>query len=138
MENNGRPTEGFPDRPGQASIAIIEDNVEIVELYLMLVKSLGMRVSFVAYDGDAGVKAFMAADSRPDVVLIDHRMPIKNGLAAMKDILALQPAIRFVFVSADMDMRDEAMAAGASVVLTKPVSMKEIAEALNEALTHGS
>jgi two-component system chemotaxis response regulator CheY len=138
MENNSGSQTGFSDNSGQASIAIIEDNVEIVELYLMLVKSLGMRVSFVAYDGDAGVKAFTAAASRPDVVLIDHRMPIKNGLAAMKDILALQPTIRFVFVSADVDMRDEAMAAGASVVLTKPVSMKEIADALNEALTHDS
>ncbi|HEY3273561.1 MAG TPA: response regulator [Methanocella sp.] len=138
MENNSGPQACSPATPGQASVGIIEDNVEIVELYLMLVKSLGMRVSFVAYDGDAGVKAFMAADSRPDVVLIDHRMPIKNGLAAMKEMLALQPTIRFVFISADVDMKKEAMAAGARVFLSKPSGIKEITDALNEALAHDS
>ena len=116
MKNNVGSHAGFPDSPGQASVAIIEDNVEIVELYVMLVKSLDMQVSFVACDGDAGVKAFRAAARPPDIVLIDHRMPIKNGLEAMREILSLQPAARFVFVSADEGMKDEVIAAGAQGV----------------------
>jgi two-component system, chemotaxis family, chemotaxis protein CheY len=117
-----------------ASIAIIEDNVEIVELYVMLIKSRGMQVSFVAGDGDAGIKAFRAAARPPDLVLIDHRMPIKNGLDAMKEILAGEPAARFIFVSADEGMKAEAIAAGAKAFLTKPASMRDIADALTKAL----
>jgi two-component system chemotaxis response regulator CheY len=134
MENNGRATEGFPKKPCEASIAIIEDNVEIARLYVMLIKSMGMRVGFVACDGDAGVKAFRAAARPPDVVLIDHRMPIKNGLDAMREILLFYPAARFIFVSADEDTKAEAIAAGAKVFLTKPASMREIADALTKAL----
>jgi CheY-like chemotaxis protein len=134
MENNGESGPCFQGRPGQASIAIIEDNAEIVELYVMLAKALDMRVSFIACDGDVGVKAFREAASPPDVVLIDHRMPIKNGLEAMREMLALQPGVRFVFVSADEGMKAEAMAAGATAFLTKPASLKEISDAIMKAL----
>lgn len=126
---------GSLDISGRPSVAIIEDNVEIARLYVMLIKSLGMQVSFVAGDGDAGVKAFRASARPPDVVLIDHRMPIKNGLDAMREIRLFYPAARFVFVSADMDVKAEAIAAGARVFLTKPAGMREIADALTKALT---
>jgi DNA-binding response OmpR family regulator len=134
MENNGESQAGFLDGPGQASVAIIEDNVEIVELYVMLIKARGMRVCFVAHDGDAGVKAFKAAASPPDIVLIDHRMPIKSGLATMREIRALHPVARFIFISADEDLKDVAIAAGACVFLTKPVSLKEISDAMKNTL----
>jgi two-component system, chemotaxis family, chemotaxis protein CheY len=135
MGNNGRATEGFPEEPCEASVAIIEDNVEIARLYVMLIKSMGMQVSFVAGDGDAGVKAFRAAARPPDILLVDHRMPIKNGLEAMREILSLQPAARFVFVSADEDMKSAAIAAGAKVFLAKPACMRDIADALKKALS---
>jgi two-component system chemotaxis response regulator CheY len=134
MENSGGSQSGFPERRGQASIAIIEDNLEIVQLYVMLLETLGMPVSFIAHDGDAGVKAFKAAASLPDIVLIDHRMPIKNGLEAMREMLALQPTARFIFISADEGMKTEAMAAGANAFLTKPASLREIADAIMKLL----
>ena len=115
-------------------MAIVEDNVEITRLYSLLIASLGLQLSFVACDGDAGVKAFREAARQPDVVLIDHRMPIKSGLEAMKEMRALGPATRFIFVSADADVKDEALAAGARAFLAKPASVKEIADALADVL----
>jgi two-component system, chemotaxis family, chemotaxis protein CheY len=134
MGNYGEPLACSPGRRGEATVAIIEDNVEIARLYVMLIKSLGLQVSFVAGDGDAGVKAFKAAACQPDVVLIDHRMPIKNGLDAMKEIRALQPAARFIFISADEGMKPEVIAAGAAAFLTKPATVREITDALTKAL----
>jgi DNA-binding NarL/FixJ family response regulator len=103
----------------------------------MLVKAQGMRVSFIAHDGDAGVKAFKAAAILPDIVLIDHRMPIKSGLEAMREMLTLQPAVHFIVVSADEGLKDEAIAAGARAFLTKPASLKEISDAMKKALATG-
>jgi DNA-binding response OmpR family regulator len=134
MENNGGHQPGFPDSPGQASIAIIEDNVEIVELYVMLVKILGMHISFIAYDGDAGVKAFRTAARPPDIILIDHRMPIKSGMETMRDIRALHPASRFIFISADESMKADVIMAGAKAFLTKPANMKEISDTILQVL----
>jgi DNA-binding response OmpR family regulator len=134
MEKNGVPQPGFPDSPGQARIAIIEDNVEIVELYVMLIKMMGMEVSFIAYDGDAGVKAFRAAAHPPDIVLIDHRMPIKSGLEAMREIRSQDTSARIIFVSADEGMKAEVMAAGANAFLTKPAGMKEINDTIMQVL----
>lgn len=134
MANDEGSQAGFPDVAGSASVAIIEDNVEIARLYVMLIKSMGMQVSFVAGDGDAGVKAFRAAARPPDVVLIDHRMPIRNGLDAMREILLFYPEARFVFVSADEGMKAAVIAAGAKAFLTKPAGMREIADALLKTL----
>jgi DNA-binding NtrC family response regulator len=134
MGTNGKPEPWPSDRPEQAEIAIIEDNLEIAELYVMLVQALGMGICFVAHDGDEAVKAFMKAADGPDVVLIDHRMPIKSGLQAMKEMLACRPGSKFIFISADEGMKAETMAAGAAAFLTKPVGLKEIEGAIKEAL----
>lgn len=134
MGNSRGSQPGFPARPEKASVAIIEDNVEIAELYVMLTRAEGMRVCFVAHDGDAGVKAFKAEAVPPDIVLIDHRMPLKSGLEAMREMRAWHPGARFIFVSADEGQKVEAMATGASAFLTKPASLKEISDAMKKAL----
>ena len=127
----------MPARPGQVSVAIIEDNVEIAELYAMIVESCGMHLCFKAHDGEAGIRAFRAAAITPDIVLIDHRMPVKSGLQAMVEIRAMRPEVRFIFISADEGMKNEALAAGALVFLTKPVGLGEIIEAITIVLPRG-
>ncbi len=124
------PVRGGMDRPEPACVAIIEDNREVVDLYAMLVRSRGMRVGFVARDGAEAVRAFAAAQRLPDVLIIDHRMPAKSGLEAMREMLALRPEARFVFISADADTRAEALAAGAKAFVQKPASINEIAETI--------
>jgi DNA-binding response OmpR family regulator len=133
MESDGGP-EPVPERPGQVRVAIIEDNVEIAELYAMKVKSCGMYLCFKAHDGEAGVKAFSAAAIPPDIVLIDHRMPVKSGLQAMREIKAMRPEVRFIFISADENRKNEALVAGASVFLTKPVGLMEIEAAMKKVM----
>jgi CheY-like chemotaxis protein len=135
MGTNGKPEPGPSDGQGQAGVAIIEDNLEIAELYVMLVQALELRICFVAHDGDEAVKAFTVAADRPDVVLIDHRMPIMSGLQAMKEMLACGNGSKFIFISADEGMKAEALAAGATAFLTKPAGLKEIEAAIKEALT---
>jgi len=115
-------------------VAIIEDNADIADLYIMLVQARGMRVCFLAGDGVEAVEAFRHAEKMPDLILIDHRMPIKSGLAAMREILAIDPAARFIFISADEGIRDEAMAAGAKAFLRKPATVKEILDAMDHVL----
>lgn len=135
MEPDGELDYRPASRQRQASVGIIEDNVELADLYVMLARTLGLRVAFVAHDGGTGVKAFAtAAAEPPDVVLIDHRMPVMSGLDAMKEIRALRPSVRFIFISADEGMRDEIMAAGATAFVTKPASVRDIVAAIERVL----
>ena len=124
-------------KDGQVFVAIIEDNRDIAALYVTLIEMQGLHLSFIANNGIESVKAFKNAPKAPDVILIDHRMPLMSGMEAMKEILTISPSARFIFISADESMKQEALAAGAKAFLRKPASRKEIIETISRVLHAG-
>jgi len=72
------------------------------------------------------------AELRPDVILMDVRMPVLDGLQATRQIAAVDDAPR-VLVLTTFDLDDyvyEALRAGASGFLLKDASAGELAEAV--------
>jgi CheY-like chemotaxis protein len=109
----------------QNRVAIVEDERDLVEVYVRLCALKGLQVSFIAYNGCEAVYMFSGCDI-PDVILIDHRMPSMTGLEAMRKMLDINPCAKFVFLSADEEVKPEAMKAGARAFLKKPASLMEI------------
>jgi two-component system chemotaxis response regulator CheY len=72
----------------------------------------------------------------PDVVLLDITMPGMNGLAAMQEILALDPRARVLICSAigQQSMIVEAIKAGARDFIVKPFKPERRAAAIARAL----
>ena len=68
---------------------------------------------------------------RPEVVILDERMPRMSGVDACKRIRSDDPDIAVIFVSADSTVETAALAAGASYFFTKPVSISQLAEAID-------
>lgn len=69
-----------------AKIAIIEDDMAIVQMYRMKFESLGYEVQ-TAGDGEAGVE--LVKNFRPDIVLLDLMMPKMTGDEALTEIRKL-------------------------------------------------
>ncbi|HTY90806.1 MAG TPA: response regulator [Methanocella sp.] len=115
------------------TVAIIEDEKDIVDLYSKICESMGLKVSFVAYDGLEGLETFKNSFC-PDVILIDHRMPAMTGLEAMRAMLDVEPEARFVFLSASQEVQDDALEAGARAFLMKPALMAEIKNTISRVL----
>ncbi len=134
MTNELQSAPCLPVRLESALVAIVEDNEDIADLYTILVKTMGMRICFRARDGVEAVNAFRHGETKPDLLLVDHRMPAMSGLDAMKEILAIDPSARFIFISADEGVRAEAMAAGAKAFLRKPASTTEICKVIHSVL----
>lgn len=70
-----------------------------------------------------------------DVILMDYRMPGVDGLAAIRSIRARSDAkarLPIIMVTADdgLGLRAEALAAGASDLLHKPVQMQSLFDAI--------
>ena len=94
--------------------------------------------------GDAadGVQALAAVEEvRPDVVLMDVRMPVLDGLAATRRIRAELPAHdqpRIVAFSADAVASDQAVLLGAGMddYVSKPVKLATIEGVLRQAAAH--
>jgi DNA-binding NarL/FixJ family response regulator len=77
----------------------------------------------------------LAESLRPDVILMDLRMPDVDGVTATERILAASPSIRIVVVTtyeSDADIL-RAVEAGAAGYLLKDASRLELADAVRDA-----
>jgi two-component system, sensor histidine kinase len=91
-----------------------------------------------------GQEAVEAASTRPfDIILMDIKMPVMDGMAATRAIRALPGAAGMVPVlalTANADPRDEALyrAAGMTGVAQKPIQPDALLDAIRRALGSGS
>lgn len=74
-----------------------------------------------AINGEEALEIYKNFQNSPDIILMDHRMPLKDGLETTKEILAINPHCKIVFVSADYSIRDRALEVGAIDFLEKPI-----------------
>ena len=73
------------------SVAIVDDEKDLVRTYELLFKRRHIPLAFAAYDGHSALDKFNNAVEKPGVVVIDYRLPDMDGLDLMKEVLAIRP-----------------------------------------------
>ncbi|MGQ9925838.1 MAG: ANTAR domain-containing response regulator [Chloroflexaceae bacterium] len=114
-------------------ILIAEDN-DLVSLTLEeQLKGLGYDVIGIARSGAEAVS--LAGRLRPDLIIMDIRMPEMEGTEAANRIREIYPVpIIMLTAYADKETIKKAEAAGALAYLVKPVNENELPPAINIAL----
>ncbi|MFE2165161.1 response regulator [Streptomyces sp. NPDC059447] len=110
---------------------VIADDQELVRTgFRLILTARGIDVVGVAADGVEAVG--LVRRTRPDVVLLDIRMPNMDGLEAARRILAEVPECRVIMLTTfDLDgYVYAALAAGASGFLLKDVTPEHLAAAV--------
>ena len=99
-------------------------------LQLMLADAADLEVVGLAENGDQAVE--LAEPLRPDVVVMDLRMPGLDGIGATRRLLELDPAVGVVVLTMfeDDDSVFAAMRAGARGYLLKGAEQDEILRAI--------
>ena len=95
------------------TIMVVDDEVYLQDLYADLLGIVGHQIVDTAFNGEEALLKFESMEAKPDLIIMDHRMPIKNGLEATKEILELEPKAKILFISADVSQENKALAAGA-------------------------
>jgi two-component system chemotaxis response regulator CheY len=113
---------------------IVEDEETIIELYTQMLELFGHTVVSVAHNGKAALEALGGPAPLPDVVLLDHRMPLVTGLDVLQDLPDRAAAVPIIFATADEASRPEATRRGAFAVLVKPFSMDRLLDVVGRAL----
>ncbi len=116
-----------------AGIAIVEDDMGLIDLLELILKSRDFTVCFTAYDGYDAVNKFKNSNPKPPVVIMDYRLQSMDGIQTTKEFIKIEPRTRIIFLSAAINMEKDAMDAGAFMFLHKPASMYDIIDAIKKA-----
>lgn len=106
-------------------ILFVDDEASFRQVMAFRLKEFGYQVS-TAENGARGLELFLS--EHPDLVLADFSMPELNGLELMQKIKAISPDTPVILITAfgDVATAVNAMKAGASDFLTKPVEMDQL------------
>jgi len=119
---------------------LVADDQGIVREGLMTLLQATDGIEPVAGAADGAEAVRLAARHRPDVILMDLRMPNLDGVEATRQIRAAQPDTEVVVLTTHDDEVSilDALRAGARGYLTKDAGIEEIARAVHAAAAHQS
>jgi DNA-binding NarL/FixJ family response regulator len=118
-------------------VMVVDDQALVREgLMTLLGAAAGVAPVAAAADGEEAVR--LASRHRPDVILMDLRMPVLDGVEATRQIRAAQPDTEVVVLTTHADEASilDAMRAGARGYLTKDAGIAEISRAVHAAAAH--
>lgn len=125
---NGSPAARKMNR----RILLVDDDPEIVELYSEILEMEGDFVAGVAFNGEEAVQLYKKLKPAPNLVIMDHRMPRKDGIEATAEIIDFDPDAKIVFASADESAVGEALNTGALSFRKKPFTIDELIATINK------
>ncbi|MFF1820645.1 response regulator [Kribbella sp. NPDC058245] len=111
---------------------LVVDDQDMVRAGFSALLNAQPDIEVVGQAGDGAEAITAAAELRPDVILMDVRMPVMDGLAAAREILAAPDAPRVIMLTT-FDLDDyvyAALRAGASGFLLKHSTPDELAGAV--------
>lgn len=107
---------------GAPRVLVVDDARFMRMMLTELLNESGFNVVGHAENGDEALVKFR--EIRPDIVTMDIMMPGKDGLTALRALVAEAPQIPVVVVSAleQPHVMEQAMSMGAAQYITKPFS----------------
>jgi RNA polymerase sigma factor (sigma-70 family) len=112
---------------------LIADDDDLMRAGLRAVFSSDETIDVVGEAGDGRGAIIRARELRPDVVLMDVRMPNLDGIAATRDVLAVSPELKVIILTTfeQDDYIFGALRAGASGFLLKRTRPEDLIAAIH-------
>ena len=114
------------------NILIVEDDTDLQKLFRMILKNYNYTIIGIANNGNEALEKFKHLKNKTDIILMDHRMPGKNGLETTAEILKIDPKAKIIFISADTSIKDAAYSLGARGFVEKPFSINKLIKEINK------
>ena len=116
-------------------ILLVDDTFFFRSFLHRIIKVRGLADEVIeADDGVDGVKKYIA--HKPDLVLMDIRMPKVDGIQALKAILKINPRAKVIMVTSvkDETLIEQALNTGALDFLKKPFDNNKVAKLIEKVL----
>ncbi|MBJ6798650.1 response regulator [Geomonas propionica] len=115
-------------------ILIVDDEKFYRDSLRDILGRIGFTVVAEAADGIEGVRMFLT--HRPHIVIMDVYMPVKNGIDATREMIALNKSANVLTSSASDCPSDTnaVLKVGAKAILKKPFEPREIYDTIKSVL----
>jgi len=114
-------------------VLVVDDNLDLASVIKWMLEDEGYEVRS-AKDGQDGYSTYLLF--HPDLVLTDIQMPGKNGLELMEFIRGINPTVRTIYMSGDLNRYwsplEEEKKKYHVGVLEKPFSKEELMSLLSQ------
>jgi len=102
----------------------------------LLASQPGYRVVADAANGEEALQK--ARELKPNIIILDVKMPVMDGLETLKQLNKLSPGSKTIILSGhnDFTFAQKALKFGANDYLLKPTNLQELMAALDKAKTH--
>src|SRR5258708_22004260 len=119
---------------------LLVDDHEVVRLGLKALLSRNKQFEVVAEAGNASEALDRVARHQPDVVVMDIRLPGRNGIEATREIIAQYPNIKVIVLTsyAEDELLFDAIAAGASGYVLQRIGSYQLVDAFEKNWRGGS
>jgi len=113
-------------------ILVIDDEQPTLRMFTLLLSAYGYEI-LTAENGQEGVEVFER--ERPNLVLTDIKMPIMDGIEALKAIKAIDPHTEVIVITGhgDMDLAIQALNLDATDFINKPLQREALEKGLQRA-----
>ena len=126
--------------PAVAHVLVVDDEPLIRWSLAETLNGRGHTVT-EAGDGKEALRVVTRAANRPDVVLLDYRLPDSNDLSLFAAIRRVLPEVPIILMTAygSREITSGALALGAYRVVSKPFEVQDLVTLVHEARTsvHG-
>ncbi len=118
-------------------ILICDDSILARKKLKDFLVSIGCTQIFDAANGQMAIDIYK--EKQPDIVFLDIVMPIKNGITAVKEIIAFDPEAYIIMTSSvgTQENLKEALKAGAKDFIQKPLDNNQIKHVLDTKVKGG-
>jgi signal transduction histidine kinase len=129
--------DGHSHEPAMGkTVLVVDDDHEVNACLGVRLQAAGYEV-LSAFDGEQGLSTALAR--HPDAVVLDVRMPNKDGLAMLREMRTIDEVCDTPVVMLSASIRDQhrALEAGANYFVTKPYEAKEVLSAIESSMIKG-
>jgi DNA-binding NarL/FixJ family response regulator len=111
---------GMADGAGPARVLVVDDN-DLLRITVRARAEADARFQVVGEADNGQIAVEMARALHPDVIVLDHQMPVRTGIDALPDLRAAAPGSVIVVYSGvdDPSLRRIALERGAHAFLIK-------------------
>ncbi|BDV41355.1 response regulator [Geotalea uraniireducens] len=112
------------------TVMIVDDALFMRNMLRGILEEEGFDVVAEAADGADAVLKYR--DLRPEIVTLDIIMPVKNGIEALREIMAINPQARVIICSAvgQESLVQKAQGVGARDFILKPFNPDRVKEVM--------